>query len=518
VALPARTRTCALAVAPAVLLAGPTVLAFFTGGYFEEARAWAGLGAWALVAVTVALWGGRGRAGRVGWAGWAGPYSKAGWIALAGIGLLAAWTLASLAWAPIAGAAYGAGQVAVLYAGALLAAALLFRSRPAQPWVEPALAAGTLVVTGYGLSDRLLPGVLHFAHSVSARGRLEQPLTYWNAMGELAAIGFVLCVHLAGAQERRAWLRAGAAAASAPLGLGLYLSFSRGALFAGAAGLIALVAAAPRREQIEALGVAILAGGACTAGTAPLGGVTSLIGGLATRERQGAIALALLVAVMLTAGSGQLLVARSGRGGPVRLPRGARWLALALVCGGLALAIGVGAKETTSIPKLSAGPGRLVSLESNRYAYWSVALKAFGAEPFHGVGAGGWAVWWLRYRTVSEFAVDAHSLPLQTAAELGLVGLAALGLLFGGVAAAARTAHHRAPGLAAGPIAALVVYAAHAPLDWDWQMPAVTLVALLLAGLVLALAGATADQRATSTARGERTRRSFRWSRGRSIT
>jgi hypothetical protein len=30
-----------------------------------------------------------------------------------------------------------------------------------------------------------------------------------------------------------------------------------------------------------------------------------------------------------------------------------------------------------------------------------------------------------------------------------------------------------------------VAYAAHAPLDWDWQMPAVTLVALVLAGLIV---------------------------------
>src|SRR5690348_14055415 len=83
----------------------------------------------------------------------------------------------------------------------------------------------------------------------------------------------------------------------------------------------------------------------------------------------------------------------------------------------------------------------------------------------------GWAVWGLRYRTVNEFAVDAHSLPLQTAAELGLVGLAALGMFFGGVAVVSRKAHRIAPALSAGPIAALVVYAAHAPLDWDWQMP-----------------------------------------------
>jgi O-antigen ligase len=133
------------------------------------------------------------------------------------------------------------------------------------------------------------------------------------------------------------------------------------------------------------------------------------------------------------------------------------------------------------------------------------------------VGAGVWAVWWLRDRTLNEFAVDAHSLPLQTAAELGVVGLAALGMLFGGVAAAARIAHRRAPGLTAGPIAALVTYTAHAPLDWDWQMPAVTLVAVMLAGSVLALAETPADQRATSTAPAERARLSLKRSTGRSI-
>jgi hypothetical protein len=41
---------------------------------------------------------------------------------------------------------------------------------------------------------------------------------------------------------------------------------------------------------------------------------------------------------------------------------------------------------------------------------------------------------------------------------------------------------------AVGPLAGVVVYAAHAPLDWDWQVPAVTLVAIVLAGLLLAVA------------------------------
>ena len=467
-------RLAALAAARAALLASPTALAFFAGGYFDEARAWAGLGVWLLVAVAIAL-----RAGEA-------PRGTASWITLAGVGLLGAWTLASIAWAPIAGDAFRAGQIVLLYAGGLLAAFLLLRSTAVQPWVEPALAAGIVIVIGYGLSERLLPGLLHFARSVSARGRLEQPLTYWNAMGELAAIGFVLCASLAGDSERPRWIGPLAAAACAPLGVGLYLSFSRGALFACVAGLIALLAAAPRREQLGALLIVVLAGALSVAGAAPSGGLTSFAGALATRERQGAIALAVLVVVMVAAALAQVVVVRRRPGGALWQPRYAPGLALALICAGLALAIGVGAKETTAAP-LSSGASRLVSLQSNRYAYWNVALKAFAAEPVRGVGAGGWAVWWLRYRKINAFAQDAHSLPLQTAAELGLVGLGALAMLFGGVAAAARTAHRVAPRLTAGAIAGLVAYAVHSPLDWDWQMPAVTMVAIVLAGLVLAL-------------------------------
>src|SRR6202035_3073240 len=122
---------------------------------------------------------------------------------------------------------------------------------------EPAMAAAALIVIGYGLSERLLPGVLKFAHSLSAQGRLEQPLTYWNAMGEVAALGFVLCAALAGDASRSARLRAAAAAAAARLGRGLYVTFSRGALFACAAGLVALVVLVPRREQLRAVSACV---------------------------------------------------------------------------------------------------------------------------------------------------------------------------------------------------------------------------------------------------------------------
>jgi hypothetical protein len=473
---PAGVRRVTLSGASAALLTGPTALAFFAGGYFEQPTLWAGLLACVLLAVAaVSVRGGL-------------PRGRAAGLAIGGLAGFAAWTLLSTAWAPIKGDAYHAGQQSVLYVAVLVAAALLLRSRAAARAVEPVLAVGALVVIGYGLLERLVPGVLHFARSLSAEGRLEQPLTYWNAMGELAAIGFVLCARISGAADRLQWERALAAAAAPALGLGLYLSFSRGALFACVAGLVTLVVAAPQREQLSAILGAVGSGAIAAAVGSRFRGVTALAGPLSTRERQGLIMLVVLLALAVGSGIVGWARARPGRGDTLRLPRRAPWIALVVLVAGLAVAILVGNEESSrQAQPLSAGASRLVTLRSNRYAYWRVALRAFGDEPLRGVGAGGWSVYWLRYRTVFEAAKDAHSLPLQTAAELGVVGLALLAVFLAGVALAAARAMRTAPALAAGPVSAVVVYAAHAPLDWDWQMPALTLVAVVLAGALVAI-------------------------------
>jgi hypothetical protein len=474
-----RSRRVVVTVAAAILLLGPAVLAFFSGGYFAPARAAAGIGVWALVAVAALM-----RVRRS-----PGPSDAlALWLAVGGLTGLAAWTLLSVAWAPVAGNAYGAGQVAMLYLGALLAALLLLRAPGVQPWVEPALAAGAVIVIGYGLSERLVPGLLHFSRSISAQGRLQQPLTYWNAMGELAALGFVLCAGLAGNANRPSWQRAAAAAATAVLGLGLYVSFSRGALFACLAGLVALVVSARSRDQLNAVVVAVAAGVLATVAAAPSASVTALSGSLHTREREGAITLVLLAVVMIGAAAVQRSLARRPSGRRLRLGGHAPLVATVLVCAGLAAAIVAGAKETNGQAALSGGATRLVTLQSNRYDYWDVALRAFATSPLRGVGAGGWSVYWLRWRSVNEFAQNAHSLELETLAELGIVGIALLAAFFGGVAVAAARAPASDRGVA-GAVAALVAYLAHSPLDWDWQMPAVTLVAIILAGYLLAQPG-----------------------------
>ena len=221
-----------------------------------------------------------------------------------------------------------------------------------------------------------------------------------------------------------------------------------------------------------------------------LPGVTTVPG----RARDGAILLAVLVAAAAVTA---LVATRAGDapapGWYSRLGLVA-WGAAAAVVAGLVIG---GLAERPSERELATGAGatRLTSVTSNRYEYWRVALGAFRDAPLAGTGSGGFRVVWLQERQIFETVRDTHSLEVEVAAELGLVGLLALALMAGGIAVAARRALGAHRQLAAGATAALVVWALHASIDWDWQMPAVTMPALVLAGLLSVLAEEAAGPR-----------------------
>jgi O-Antigen ligase len=479
------------ALAAVCLLSAPTVLAFFSGGYFAEPRLIAALVVWSLV-LALALSGDT-----------PVPRGLPGRLALGGLAALTAWTGLSIAWAPLGGPAVESLQRLVLYAGALMLAIGAFRSPAAIRAVEPALVAGAVIVIGYGLAGRLLPGLLDLDRSRSAGGRLEQPLTYWNAEGALAAIGLVLAAHLAADRSRSLAVRTLAGAAAVPLGAGVYLSFSRGAIAAAAVGLLLLAALAPTAAQLRAAAVALGAGAAAATVTGLVPAVASLEG--SERSRDGALVLVALVAIAALAGLVTHRLARrtpEGDGAAPSWLRHARPAAAAAVaavaCG---LVIG-GLGEKPSRAELSAGAEfqRLTTVSSNRYEYWRVGLDAFSGAPLAGVGAGGFRVEWLRERVLPEAVRDAHSIEVELAGELGLVGLLAFAVLVAGVVLAARGALPGQAELAAGWCAAIVVWLLHASIDWDWQMPAVSLPAIVLAGALVALS----DARSGDPAGGER--------------
>jgi O-antigen ligase len=257
-------------------------------------------------------------------------------------------------------------------------------------------------------------------------------------------------------------------------------------------GLLVLVAAAPTRAQLGAATLALATAIAAALATAFLPGVASLSG--SHRERDGAIALAILV---LLAAAAALAGRRTAPDEPLRFSRRlvpATGLLVALVAVGLVVA---GVSEKPSAEELSRGAQatRLTTVSSNRYEYWRVGLNAFADHPLRGLGAAGFRVEWLKQRHIAEGVRDVHSLEFEMAAELGLVGLLAFAIMVAGVVLAARSAlaHHR--GLAAGPSAALVAWLLHASIDWDWQLPAVSLPAIALAGALIVLGESAPAQR-----------------------
>ena len=471
-------RKSVLALGVAVLIGGPTALAFFSGGFFDRPRLVAGIVAAALVIVTAAL------------ASRALPASKPGRVALVGLSLLTAWTALSLVWAPLGGRAQDDLQRLLLYLGFFVAGMALLREVRVRGWLEPAVAGGALLVIGYGLVERLLPGLFEFDRSRTASGRLEQPLTYWNAEGAIAAVGLLFAVRLAGDPRRPGALRAAAAAGGVPLGLGVYLTFSRGALAAVAVGMVVLFALAPQgRAQFR--GAAVVLGTAAVAAlvSSRLPAIESLQSGETGDAGEG---LLMLAALVLLGSAAAALVVRQPRRqlGPPSLPfsRPAVVLSLAIVAL-LVAAIGATALEGNPqgrSPRATASPERFGSIDSNRYRYWRVAVESWADHPLLGLGSGGFLVEWRKQRDRVDESADAHSLYVETAAELGLIGLAALLLFLGGVAAAAVRLYRRDPAAATGLAAGLAAWTIHAGLDWNWEMPAVTLQALLLAAAVVA--------------------------------
>ena len=109
-----------------------------------------------------------------------------------------------------------------------------------------------------------------------------------------------------------------------------------------------------------------------------------------------------------------------------------------------------------------------------RSQYWRVAVQEASVHPVAGSGAGTFSNWWLERRRVPLSTQEAHSLYLETLAELGPLGLALLLVALAvPLAAAIRI---REPVLAA----ALVAYDVGAAVDFHWELVGVTVPAVLI--------------------------------------
>jgi O-antigen ligase len=118
----------------------------------------------------------------------------------------------------------------------------------------------------------------------------------------------------------------------------------------------------------------------------------------------------------------------------------------------------------------------------NRPHYWRVAWQDAEEHPVLGSGAGTFGAYWLEHRPIDEFVHDAHSLFLETLAELGPPGLALVVLGLGVPVLALGRRRERLVAAAAG---AYVAFLLHAAIDWDWEFGAVGLLAIGCGGATL---------------------------------
>jgi O-antigen ligase len=139
----------------------------------------------------------------------------------------------------------------------------------------------------------------------------------------------------------------------------------------------------------------------------------------------------------------------------------------------------------TAVVLVSSGEHSLAAklAGANRPHYWGVAWREYKMNPLTGSGAGTFDSFWLHYRPISSFARDAHSLYVETLAELGPLGLALLVLALAVPLLALR---RRGDPLLAAAAGAYVAFALHVAVDWDWELPAVTLGGLACGAALLA--------------------------------
>jgi hypothetical protein len=430
-----------LAVAAIPLLLIPA-LGAVQGGFLPDAWVWSGtLAAWA-AALGLVLGEGADRLRR-------------DWPWVLAAGALLVWTLASRLWSVEPAQSLLEARRMVVYAAVVLALVVLAR-RHSYRLLLAGTHAGITSLVLYALARYLLGSRSY----VEFEGYLlSEPLGYANAVGILSALGVLLSLGWA-ADSGSKRVRAVAGATVPPLALALDLSGSHASWLALAIGLAAMTALHRSPQALVRTAAAL----APAAAAAILIGRYSGVSTLASPRLSGlVVAFAAIGCAVVSAAA--VTVSRRDGSPSRRARRLAPPAAAVVVLLGVVAAVSAGAAQPRSL-------------------YYRVAWREFLAHPLFGSGAGTFGHYWLRWGDVGSWggALDAHSLYLETLAELGPIGLCLLlGFLLYPLR---RTIEHRSLPFVPGAAGAAVAFLVHAGLDWDWELPAVVIAGLSCAAVV----------------------------------
>lgn len=432
-----------------------------------------------------------------------GPRERVRRAALGTGGLLAAfvaWTGASIAWADSAERALTEFNRAALYLGVFVLAVMAGGRRLAPAWAD-GLAIGLTGIGLIALASRLFPDLLPEGELTeflgTAETRLSYPVNYSNGLGILVGLAFPLLLRGAIAHERALWRGLFLAPVPALVGT-IYLTVSRGGAATALVATAAFLVLTSRRWA--AAGSTFVAGAGSAVVAAVIYDRDELVNAPFEQvaEDQGRSAAVWIVLVCIAVGGlqafGSSLLSRVPKPAPA-----IGWTVVVVLA--LAGIVGVAAADPAKrFESFKARPtaaeleperleSRLLSANSTwRWQYWEAAVEQFEEEPVVGHGAGSYAAWWAQHGSVRMFITDAHSLYLETLAELGVVGFV---LLVGGFVAglagafgALRSTDERQRITIAALVASLVAFAFAAGIDWMWELTVIALVGFTSLGLL----------------------------------
>ncbi|MGH2841578.1 MAG: O-antigen ligase family protein, partial [Solirubrobacteraceae bacterium] len=506
--LPAAPRTPRSGTALLLALVAACAYAVFANGAIglpEEPRLQIGL---AIVAICAA----------VGWLLSGTLRLRAPEIAWLGVGLLALfavwcgvtmlWSVTpDRTWAHINRAA--AYTLVVVLAIGVGSSALRAIERVAIGWLVVAVACAL-----YALGGKVIPGVsllgIDFNHT-STVSRLRAPLEYWNALALVCVLAIPIALRLAADATRRVVTRLAALSALHVLLCCLAMTYSRG-------GILALLVTVAVMTVLGGLRLRVLAAVSLTlAFTIPVVGLAfnrpALKGVRVPLDERipdgvllGLVMAGCLLGLLITAWG--LLRLEERTTWTERRTRNV-WRALAVTAGLLgcvyvaqALTADGGPRGvadrawesfTTTTKDDVSDPARISTANSgNRWVWWEEAAGAWSERPLHGWGAGSFPVTHKLFRQEELGVVQPHNMPLQFLAETGLIGAL---LVLGGLGVLLFTALDRVramgPGrqrdIAVALFAGAVAWLVHSFVDWDWDIPGVTLPALLFIGVLVAI-------------------------------
>ena len=386
--------------------------------------------------------------------------------------------------------------------------------------------AGIAVITVLAALSRMEPPwfptqeTSRFITGVDIERRLSYPLNYSTGLAAITAMGIPL--FLQQMASARTILGRSFGAVMLPIAaLTLWWTGSSLAIPLAAVGLVAyLVFTNDRLPALASLALAAIGGLALIlfshARDALEGGTTAPD---ALREGDQMLVIAIVVCVVMIAAR-LVLQPAIVRLRATRIeipPRRARQVLVAclvVIAAVVVVAAASGAlsdrwesfKSATGLDPNQGGQGsQLTDISARgRYQFWAGAVDAWESKPVLGIGPGTYEFWWAQHGDpdAAVFVVNAHSLYLESLAELGPIGfLLILAFVVVALVAGARLAWRSTlgdrPELAAA-LGACFVFAAAAAVDWIWQlavMPAafMVLAAVVVGGVALRTEAATAS-------------------------